>query len=95
MVTMLVVGGMGSVPGAILGAFLVSLAPEYLRLTADYRMLIYGVMVVVVMNYLPGGLVQLIERPLRRFVVRHGWAETDEGEEWPDLAPATGKISRQ
>jgi branched-chain amino acid transport system permease protein len=77
-VSMLVIGGMGSIPGAILGAFLVTAAPEYLRFAADFRVLIYGVVVIMFMNYLPGGLIDLINKPVRYLVTRLGWVERRE-----------------
>jgi len=54
--SMIVLGGMGSIPGAILGAFLLTLLPELLRGFANYRMLIFGAALVVMMIFRPQGL---------------------------------------
>ncbi|HLG21398.1 MAG TPA: hypothetical protein VI382_01185 [Candidatus Manganitrophaceae bacterium] len=54
--SMVVLGGMGSLPGAILGAFLLTLLPELLRGLANYRMLIFGAALVVMMLFRPQGL---------------------------------------
>ncbi|ODA40466.1 branched-chain amino acid ABC transporter permease [Desulfosporosinus sp. BG] len=54
--SMIVLGGLGSIPGAITGAILLALAPEVLRPLADYRMLIYGLLLVILMRYRPQGL---------------------------------------
>jgi len=54
--SMIVLGGLGSIPGAIIGAILLALAPEVLRPLADYRMLIYGLLLVILMRYRPQGL---------------------------------------
>ncbi len=54
--SMIVLGGMGSIPGAILGAFLLTLLPELLRGLANYRMLIFGAALVVMMIFRPQGL---------------------------------------
>ncbi len=54
--SMIVLGGLGSIPGAIIGAILLTLAPEVLRSLADYRMLIYGLLLVILMRYRPQGL---------------------------------------
>lgn len=54
--SMIVLGGLGSIPGAIIGALLLALAPEVLRPLADYRMLIYGLLLVILMRYRPQGL---------------------------------------
>lgn len=51
-----VLGGMGSTPGVIIGALFVSLAPELLREFSEWRFLIFGVLLVVVMLFRPAGL---------------------------------------
>jgi branched-chain amino acid transport system permease protein len=53
---MVVLGGMGSIPGIILGAFLLITLPELLREFADYRMLGFGVALVLMMVFRPQGL---------------------------------------
>ena len=53
-----VLGGMGSVLGVILGAFLLMLLPEYLRAFSEYRMLIFGFTMVLIMVFRPQGLVR-------------------------------------
>ena len=54
--TMVVLGGMGSLGGAILGAFLLTLLPEMLRGLELYRMLIFGATLVLMMIVRPQGL---------------------------------------
>lgn len=54
--SMVVLGGMGSLPGAILGAVLLTALPELLRGLASYRMLIFGAALVVMMIFRPQGL---------------------------------------
>ncbi len=54
--SMVVLGGMGSIPGAILGGFLLTLLPELLRDLAHYRMLIFGAALVGMMIFRPQGL---------------------------------------
>ncbi len=51
-----VIGGTGSIPGAIAGALLLKLLPEYFRALAQYRMLIYGVAMIVIIIFKPEGL---------------------------------------
>ncbi|MFP4536385.1 MAG: ABC transporter permease subunit, partial [Spirochaetaceae bacterium] len=53
-----VLGGMGSIPGVIVGALVLILVPEYLRAFADYRMLMFGAVLVIMMVFRPGGLIQ-------------------------------------
>ncbi len=54
--SMLVLGGLGSTPGAVLGAILLTALPEAFRFAAEYRMLIYGVVLVLVMLFRPQGI---------------------------------------
>ena len=52
-----VLGGMGTVPGAVLGAALLFTLPEKLREFADYRLLLFGIALVLIMRFRPQGLV--------------------------------------
>lgn len=51
-----VLGGMGSTPGVIIGALFVSLAPEFLREFSEWRYLLFGVLLVVAMIFRPKGI---------------------------------------
>lgn len=51
-----VLGGMGKIPGVILGAFAVVAFPEVFRGIGQYRMLIFGVVLLIIMIYRPQGL---------------------------------------
>lgn len=55
--SMVVLGGMGSIVGVVIAALILILAPEYLRAFSDYRMLIFGAIMVVMMIFRPQGLV--------------------------------------
>lgn len=55
-VTMVVIGGMASIWGALLGASLLTLLPEWLHAFADFEMVIYGLILMLVMIFLPQGL---------------------------------------
>ena len=55
-VTMVVIGGMASVWGAILGASLLTLLPEVLHGFAEYEMIVFGLILMVVMIFMPQGL---------------------------------------
>jgi len=52
-----VLGGMGSVMGVIFGALILILLPEYLRAFSEYRLLIFGAVLAVMMVFRPGGIV--------------------------------------
>ncbi len=56
MVTMVVIGGMASVWGALFGASLITLLPEVLHSFAEYEMIIFGLILMLVMIFMPQGL---------------------------------------
>lgn len=56
LVTMVIVGGMSSVWGAVLGAAMLGILPEYLRTFGDYDILLYGAIMMVIMMFAPEGL---------------------------------------
>ncbi len=57
-----VLGGMGSIVGVIAGALVLILMPEYLRAFSEFRMLAFGVVLVVMMVFRPGGLIPNVRR---------------------------------
>jgi branched-chain amino acid transport system permease protein len=67
---MIVIGGIGSVEGASLGAAVVVLLPEYLHVVDNYRMVIYGAILVGAMFVGTGGLASPLQRLIAR--VSHG-----------------------
>ena len=54
--TMVILGGLGNVAGAILGAVLLVSLPELFRAAAEYRMLIYGIALLLLIRFRPQGL---------------------------------------
>jgi branched-chain amino acid transport system permease protein len=56
LVVMVIVGGMGNTVGVILAATLLTILPEALRPIAQYRMVIYSLMLVIIMITRPQGL---------------------------------------
>jgi branched-chain amino acid transport system permease protein len=63
---MVVIGGIGSVWGVLAGAVLLTLFPEAFRFAGDYRQLIFGVMLVLVMRFSPAGLAGLVTASLAK-----------------------------
>jgi branched-chain amino acid transport system permease protein len=55
---MVIVGGMGTLIGPVLGAILLTVLPELLRGIGDLRLIVYGVLVTLVVLFMPGGIVQ-------------------------------------
>lgn len=65
MVTMLVLGGQGTLVGPILGATLLTLLPAIVQPLAAYKTVAEGVLLVAVLLYLPGGLAGVLARLAR------------------------------
>lgn len=63
--SIVVLGGMGSIAGVILGALILILTPEYLRAFSAYRMLLFGTAMVLMMVFRPQGIVTNIRRAYR------------------------------
>lgn len=53
---MLVLGGLGSITGSIVATVVLTVLPEFLRGFAEYRMVIYPILLIAVMIYRPAGL---------------------------------------
>jgi len=62
--TMVIVGGMDNIFGVILGAFLLTVLPEKFRIFSDYRLLLYGAIVIAMLMVRPEGL---FPKRLRRY----------------------------
>ncbi|GGS34531.1 MULTISPECIES: branched-chain amino acid ABC transporter permease [Actinokineospora] len=52
-----ILGGMGSIPGAVVGASLLFVLPEKLREFSDYRLMLFGLALVLIMRFRPQGLI--------------------------------------
>ena len=63
MLAMVILGGMGSPTGSIVGAAILIIAPEALRFLGDWRLVLYGLLLTFMMVYRPAGLWGLERRP--------------------------------
>jgi len=61
LLTMVVVGGLGSIYGSFLGAAILTMLPELLRVFQDLDIIIYGLMLILMTMFMPGGLISGIE----------------------------------
>ncbi|NPA06780.1 MAG: branched-chain amino acid ABC transporter permease, partial [Chloroflexi bacterium] len=65
--SLIIVGGVGSLPGVVVGALALVGLPELLREFAEYRMLFYGIALIAMMLLKPEGFiprrVRVYERP--------------------------------
>lgn len=59
LMTMLIVGGMGSIAGCIIGALVLTLLPEALRFLGQWYLVLYGLGVIAVIVLAPGGIASL------------------------------------
>jgi branched-chain amino acid transport system permease protein len=60
--SMVVVGGVGSTVGVLIAAIALSLLPELFRPINDYKLALYGLLLLAVMRFAPGGLSSLWQR---------------------------------
>jgi len=70
---MAVVGGLGTIRGPVVGAIILSLAPEVFRFVLEYRLLVYGGLLVVMMRLQPAGLLgrgSFLMRQVERWPLR-------------------------
>lgn len=65
---MVVLGGMGSTSGAVIAAVVLTILPEALREFADYRMLLYSIILICTMLFKPSGLLGQYEISLQSLV---------------------------
>jgi branched-chain amino acid transport system permease protein len=71
LMTMLIVGGMGSILGSIAGAIALTILPEVLRFLGQWYLVLYGLGVIAVVVLMPGGLASIMTMTgLRRGVAR-------------------------
>jgi branched-chain amino acid transport system permease protein len=69
LVTMVIIGGLGSIYGSLIGAALLTLLPEILRTFQDYDIIVYGGLLIIMTMFMPGGLargIPLLLTPFRK-----------------------------
>ena len=64
--SMVVIGGMGSLTGSVIGALLVYLGSEWLRGVGSVQVIVFALLVILFARYIPGGLWGLISTRLQR-----------------------------
>jgi branched-chain amino acid transport system permease protein len=60
LIAITLIGGLGTIIGPVIGAFVLTIGLEYLRFLGDYRMLLYGLAMVPLIMFTPEGLVKRI-----------------------------------
>ena len=66
LVIMVVFGGMASIWGAVVGAAVLTLLPQFLTVLKDYEMMAFGAILIVTMVFFPRGIVPTLQRLLSR-----------------------------
>jgi branched-chain amino acid transport system permease protein len=74
--SIVVLGGMGSILGVIIGAFILILLPEYMRAFSEFRMLAFGAAMVLMMIFRPQGIISNIRQ---KYEYKGMKEETDNG----------------
>ncbi|MGY3425472.1 ABC-type branched-subunit amino acid transport system permease subunit [Bradyrhizobium sp. F1.13.4] len=67
MLIMVFLGGKGTIIGPVIGAVLFTILPEALRVTANYRLMTFSAILLVLVVFAPEGLIGLFARIRRRF----------------------------
>jgi len=62
LVVMVVFGGIGRIYGALIGAVILTILPQFLTSFEDYQTLIYGVIIILVMIFMPKGIISLFDK---------------------------------
>ncbi len=70
MVSIVILGGMDNVFGIILGAILLITLPEKLRVIQEYRFLIYGLLLIVMLIFKPKGLLPFVPRDYKDLIAK-------------------------
>ncbi len=78
MVSIVILGGMDSVVGVVLGAFLLILLPEKLRFISDYRFLIYGLVLIIMLIFRPRGILPFKSRGYQGFAASNRESEAQK-----------------
>jgi len=60
MLTMVIIGGMGTIIGPIIGAVVIVVLPEMTRGLAEYRQVFFSIFLIATLMFMPGGLYSLI-----------------------------------
>lgn len=62
LLTMVIIGGLGSIYGSFLGAAILTILPESLRVLQDFDIIVYGLMLIIMTMYLPGGIISALQQ---------------------------------
>jgi branched-chain amino acid transport system permease protein len=69
-VAMVILGGLDNILGVIIGTIILSILPEKMRVITEYRILIYGILLIVIPMFRPSGLFPFKPRKYHSSVVK-------------------------
>jgi branched-chain amino acid transport system permease protein len=78
LLTMVIIGGLGSIYGSFLGAAILTLLPEFFRTFQDYDIIVYGLTLVVITMFMPGGLVRGVPLLFRSLFKKEPMPQSNE-----------------
>jgi branched-chain amino acid transport system permease protein len=84
MLAMLVIGGSTTVIGSVIGAFLLTLLPEFLRFLQNSYFAVYGAAIILMMVFMPDGIAGM--------VMRLWWRARGREEEAPKILAQSGEM---
>ncbi|WP_094604397.1 hypothetical protein SPSIL_053810 [Sporomusa silvacetica DSM 10669] len=65
LISMGIIGGLSSLEGGIMGSFILTFLPELLRATDQYRLILYGILLIFTLAFLPSGIVSLFGKSVK------------------------------
>lgn len=71
--TMTMVGGMGNLSGSLIGGILLPVLQENLRAIKYWQFVVYGIAIMLVVLFMPGGIMQLVQRVRSSLKIRPPW----------------------
>lgn len=76
--TILLFGSLGTFWGPIIGASIITVISEWLQVTGSYQMLIYGFLLLIIVLFLPHGIVRTGEALIKNHIIRRNDAQPSE-----------------
>jgi branched-chain amino acid transport system permease protein len=68
--TMLLFGGIGTLAGPVIGAFVLTIVKEFFQSLSTYQILVYGIFILIVLFFFPNGTVGIFYNA-KKFIIKH------------------------
>jgi len=73
-----IMGGSGTIAGPVIGSFLLNFLPEYLRIAESFRVIIYGLMLILITIFMPKGIIYAVQVLFIKLQARFAPAKTEK-----------------